>query len=133
MNILIFTFKYQLLMTLNLILNSLDVNVICIIKDYLKSFPFIKEIELFQKPKVEYKVFQFHGTNFWGNTLYFWLKEGRIVFTESIFGSTKRNVHNSWYSQYSYCSHCSMKLRKKVTVEFEEIWHHWNIDCKLLI
>ncbi len=128
---LIFKSKYQLLskMTLSneltLILNSLDSNVICIINDYLKPFPFKKEIESFQKPKVEYKVFQYYQTNFWGNNLYFYTNKGTINFTGNFSASTKRNVYNSSpnTTQYEYCANCSLKFK-------EELWHHYNIDCK---
>ncbi len=100
----------------------MDQNVINIIKDYLKPFPFKKEIELLHseartKARTKYFVFVEHPESRWRNSLFFYTKKGEMItFTESIFQSTRRNI--SYYSppvtQYEYCEDCLL-------------WHHWDI------
>ncbi len=115
-------------------------DVINIIKNYLKPFPFKKEIESLHSEslhseslhsesysksfKVKYRVSQFFESGIWRSDLHFYTSKGTIIsFTECVIDSTKRVVfcYLPNVIQYAYCQSCSIKLK-------EELWHY--LDTK---
>ncbi len=122
----------ELIMTIEKELTFLDSDVIGIIKDYLKPFPFKKEIESLHSErkterKTEYIRFHNSSTNYWDNFTIFHNMELKLEENNKhTINDHKRVISCYSYSEtsnyithYAYCKNCSLKYK-------EETWHHYR-------